>query len=169
MSGRRSIALWLVASGAITVLSWPTDLSAYRLIYNPTTSAPAGWYRISFTSDLNVADYVLVRLPREAARLANERQYLPLAVPLLKRIGAVREQRVCVSGNSVIIDGSPVAVALPNDSRGRNLVAWAHCRALESDELFLLSDSNPASFDSRYFGPIRLPNVIGKAIPVWTW
>ncbi|MGC5204350.1 S26 family signal peptidase, partial [Klebsiella pneumoniae] len=37
------------------------------------------------------------------------------------------------------------------------------------DEFLLLNPTNHASYDSRYFGPISRPAVIGKAIPLWTW
>jgi type IV secretory pathway protease TraF len=36
-------------------------------------------------------------------------------------------------------------------------------------ELFLLNSSHPASFDSRYFGPLDRSFVIGKAVPLWTF
>ncbi|MQU24843.1 S26 family signal peptidase, partial [Pseudomonas helleri] len=38
---------------------------------------------------------------------------------------------------------------------------------LEPGELFLLSVTNPASFDSRYFGPVSASAVIGAAHPLW--
>jgi hypothetical protein len=47
--------------------------------------------------------------------------------------------------------------------------AWQQCRRLHDGELFLLSATNPASFDSRYFGPIAVSAVIGSAQPLWTW
>ncbi|MGV2480562.1 UNVERIFIED_CONTAM: S26 family signal peptidase, partial [Salmonella enterica subsp. enterica serovar Weltevreden] len=47
------------------------------------------------------------------------------------------------------------------------LPSWQQCRRLESGELFLLSVTNPASFDSRYFGPVSASAVIGVAHPVW--
>jgi type IV secretory pathway protease TraF len=47
--------------------------------------------------------------------------------------------------------------------------AWQQCRRLSDGELFLLSTTNPASFDSRYFGPIAASAVIGAAHPLWTW
>jgi type IV secretory pathway protease TraF len=43
------------------------------------------------------------------------------------------------------------------------------CRPLVENELFLLSNTNPASFDSRYFGPIDTAAVLGVARPLWTW
>jgi type IV secretory pathway protease TraF len=50
---------------------------------------------------------------------------------------------------------------------GRPLPSWQQCRRLEPGELFLLSVTNPASFDSRYFGPVSASAVIGVAHPVW--
>ncbi|WP_207948617.1 S26 family signal peptidase, partial [Pseudomonas aeruginosa] len=50
---------------------------------------------------------------------------------------------------------------------GRPLPSLQLCRRLEPGELFLLSVTNPASFDSRYFGPVSASAVIGVAHPVW--
>ena len=70
-------------------------------------------------------------------------------------------------GRSVHINGVPVAAALPADRLGRPLPFWSHCRPLTEGELFLLSATNPASFDSRYFGPVSASAVIGIAHPIW--
>ena len=72
-----------------------------------------------------------------------------------------------MAGGVVHIDGVPAATVLPTDRLGRPLPSWQQCRRLESGELFLLSVTNPASFDSRYFGPIAASTVIGVAHPVW--
>src|SRR5690606_8428551 len=110
---------------------------------------------------------VLIRLPREAKSLAAQRGYLPANVPLLKSVAAVAPQRVCVQGSQVRIDGVLVARRLRWDRQGRALPDWQSCRRLVGDELFLLSSSNPASFDSRYFGPVSADAVIGRAQPLW--
>jgi conjugative transfer signal peptidase TraF len=140
-----------------------------HLVYNPTDSVPRGWYRIESADSLQVGSIVLARLPAPAAALAAQRGYLPAGVPLLKRIGAMAPQRVCVDDGSVRIDDVAVATVMRADGRGRTLPVWQQCRRLASSELFLLSSTNPASFDSRYFGPVAAANVIGMAQPIWMW
>lgn len=140
-----------------------------HLVYNPSDSVPRGWYRVGSADSLQVGSIVLARLPAPAAALAAQRGYLPTGIPLLKRIGAVAPQRVCVDGASVRIDDVAVATVLRADGRGRPLSAWPQCRRLAHGELFLLSSTTPASFDSRYFGPIRASDVISGAQPIWTW
>ncbi|MBF2937976.1 S26 family signal peptidase, partial [Pseudomonas aeruginosa] len=76
-------------------------------------------------------------------------------------------QHVCIVAGQVRIDGVPVAAALPADRLGRPLPSLQLCRRLQPGELFLLSATNPASFDSRYFGPVSAFAVIGVAHPIW--
>lgn len=137
-----------------------------RLIYNASASEPIGWYRVAPVAVLRAGDLVLTRLPADAAALADRRGYLPSHVPLLKRVGAVAPQHVCVRGGVVRIDGAPVAVALRADRVQRPLPRWRQCRRLAEGELFLLSTAHPASFDSRYYGPVPAADAIGWARPV---
>ena len=169
MNARR-VAVALLTGLGIAALAWPSlHTSVARIIYNPSDSVPPGWYRISPPESLHVGSIVLVRLPADAAALAALRGYLPAHIPLLKRIGAMSPQRVCVEKHLVRIDGIPVAGVHATDGRGRPLSPWQQCRRLHDGELFLLSASNPASFDSRYFGPVAVSAVIGSAQPLWTW
>jgi len=154
----------------IAALAWPSDHTPVaRLVYNPSDSVPRGWYRIGSPDLLHVDSIVLAQLPADAAALAAQRGYLPEHVPLLKRIGAMSPQQVCIEKRTVRIDGVAVAGIHRVDDRGRPLLAWQQCRPLRDGELFLLSATNPASFDSRYFGPIAVSAVIGSAQPLWTW
>ncbi|MFH6601705.1 S26 family signal peptidase [Ectopseudomonas khazarica] len=149
-------------------LAWAAiATSPPRLVYNASDSVPVGWYRISPANSWAPGDMVLIRLPREARSLAAQRGYLPANVPLLKTVAAVAPQRVCMQGSQVRIDGVVVARRLKWDRQGRALPNWQACRRLVGDELFLLSSSNPASFDSRYFGPVSVDAVIGRAQPLW--
>jgi conjugative transfer signal peptidase TraF len=142
------------------------------IVYNPSDSVPRGWYRVGHLDDadaLRVGSIVLARIPADAAALAMQRGYVPAGVPILKRIGAVAPQSVCVREQVVRIDGAATATVRAVDRKHRPLPVWSQCKALADHELFLLSDTNPASFDSRYFGPIAVSGVIGVASPLWTW
>lgn len=167
----RVVLVGLSACGlaALVWASWAAPLP--RLIYNPSDSVAVGWYRVDphtrGGAAPQVGDVVLVPLPANAAALAAQRNYLPLGIPLLKPVAAVAPQKVCVVGDQVRIDGRVVATVLGTDSKGRLLRAWSQCRRLRPGELFLLSTSNSASFDSRYFGPVRAPTVLGVAHPLW--
>lgn len=141
------------------------------VVYNPSDSVPRGWYRIDrmeSAASLHIGSIVLARLPAGVATFAAQRGYLPGGVPILKRIGALAPQSVCVREQLVRIDGAVVASVRTHDGAHRPLQAWPQCRALAGGELFLLGDANPASFDSRYFGPISASAVLGVARPLWT-
>ncbi|WP_454710804.1 S26 family signal peptidase [Cupriavidus nantongensis] len=173
---RARIVVATLAACGFAALAWVSFVSPLpRLTYNPSDSVAVGWYGVepldhragSLPRPLSVDSIVLIPLPADAAALAAQRGYLPTHVPLLKRVGAVAPQEVCIVGHSVRIDGVPVATTLPADRLGRPLASWPQCRRLEPGELFLLSTTNPASFDSRYFGPVAASTVLGVAHPVW--
>ena len=173
---RARLVLAALSACGLAALAWASFVHPLpRLTYNPSDSVAVGWYRIdpfdprtvSLPRPLSVGSIVLVPLPAEAATLAAQRGYLPTRVPLLKRVGAAAPQHVCIVAGQVRIDGVPAAAALPADRLGRPLPSLQLCRRLEPGELFLLSVTNPASFDSRYFGPVSASAVIGVAHPVW--
>jgi len=145
-----------------------TDPSC-RLVYNPSESAPRGWYVLIPARRATKGDWVLAHLPMPIAQLADTRSYLPIDVPILKRIAAQKGDEVCSTAAGIFIDGLLVAQSLRDDSRGRPLPHWSACRMLKAQEVFLLSSYSPFSFDSRYFGPVKRASVMGRAVPLWTW
>ncbi|MBC9250967.1 peptidase [Pseudomonas alcaligenes] len=169
---RARLVLATLCACGLAALAWasfvPPDI---RVVYNASDSVPLGWYRVDppglRTDPTQDGRIVLIRLPGVVAAFAEQRGYLPMHIPLLKRVGAVTPQEVCVVDRIVRIDGVPVAAVLRTDQLGRPLRAWSGCRRLRPGELFLLSTTNQASFDSRYFGPVGASAVLGVAYPLW--
>ena len=153
--------------GLVSLLSPMLFEMPLTIVYNSSVSAPVGWYVVRRADQLAVEEYVAVRLPDLTREFAAQRGYLPAGIPLLKRIGAVSGQHVCVSRGGVVIDGRPAGGVRRADAQGRPLLPWSGCRTLDADELFLLS-INVGSYDSRYFGPVKESDVIGRAYGVWT-
>jgi len=166
MTGRVAMIGIAVGLGMISLSS--AIRSEPRLVYNPSESAPRGWYLIERVTDLRIGDYLIVTLPHHIAELAAKRGYLPLGVPVLKRVAATEGHRVCVRDGRIVIDGLPVANTRPYDGKHRALIAWSHCRQLLAGELFLLNVDSGSSFDSRYFGPVDVSFVRGRATALRT-
>ncbi|MEJ6676880.1 S26 family signal peptidase, partial [Parasphingorhabdus sp.] len=146
----------------------PASPASVRLIYNVSDSAPRGFYAIRHDV-IRHGDWLLTRLPADAARLAAERRYLPSNVPLLKRVAAMAGDHICVRVGRVFVNSTVVARVLSHDRQGRPLAPWTGCRTLVDGEVFVLSTYHAASFDSRYFGPISHTATVGLAVPIWTW
>ena len=140
-----------------------------RLIWNATASAPVGLYRVEPAGKLRRGDFVLAWLPGAARQLAAERDYLPVDVPLVKRVAAMTGDTICSEQARITINGIVVATALRADSRARSLPQWSGCQTLGRHDVFLLMPDVPDSFDGRYFGPIATSAIIGKLVPLWRW
>lgn len=164
------LSLMLASLAALFAPAWMSADSAsmLRFIYNTSDSAPRGFYVVRQAQPAH-GDWVITRLPPDAAGLAAERQYLPTNVPLLKRVAAMYGEHVCVRDGRVTINGQDIARALDQDSLGRALAPWNGCRLLAEDEFFLLSVHRESSFDSRYFGPVSRIALLGVAVPIWVW
>lgn len=139
-----------------------------QFVWNASASVPTGLYRVEPADRIGVADIAVVMPPEPLADFLAERGYLPKGVPLLKHVLALGGATVCRQGNTIIVRGMTFARALERDSRGRPLPVWQGCRIVASDEVFLMNWDAADSFDGRYFGPLPLTSVIGRAVPLWT-
>ena len=135
-------------------------------LINESPSVPRGLYLRDFGADPGRGDMVALRQPR-AARSYLAGLGMPADVRLLKRVAAVGGDRVCRTGDRVETPGRSVTVR-SRDRRGARLPRWADCRRLSAGEVFLLGDT-PGSFDSRYFGPVRVSGLDGVYRETLTW
>jgi conjugative transfer signal peptidase TraF len=138
------------------------------LIWNASASAPIGLYLIQPADILDATDLVAVMAPPLIAEFLSDRGYLPMGMPMMKRILALPGETVCRYGLDIIAYRSTIGHARNHDSAGRKMPVWQGCRRIGDDELFLMNFDVPDSVDGRYFGPFPRASVIGRAFPVWT-
>lgn len=138
------------------------------LIWNASASAPIGLYAVQSAEDLDVTDLVAVAVPPLTAEFMADRGYLPMGVPMLKRVLALPGETVCRHGLDIVAYGSTIGRARERDNAGREMPVWHGCRRIGGDELFLMNFGIPDSVDGRYFGPFPRGSVIGRVLPVWT-
>jgi conjugative transfer signal peptidase TraF len=165
MKARTALFAASVVAATLATLTVPVS---QHIVWNITASVPTGLYLNRGKQSIHVGERVAVEPPPALRRLLAERGYLPVGVPLLKRVAAVSGQRVCRFAHGVTIDGELVGVARSFDRRGRSLPAWSGCHRIQSGELFVMNPDAPDSFDGRYFGVLSMTAVIGRATPIWT-
>jgi len=137
-------------------------------IWNTSRSVPIGLYRLQPATSLAVTELVAIRPPDLLAAFLDLNGYLPIGVPMLKRVLALPGQTVCREGQTISVDAIEIGEALSRDRRGGPLPIWQGCRVVGADELFLMNWQSEDSLDGRYFGLVPQSSVIGKALPVWT-
>jgi conjugative transfer signal peptidase TraF len=168
VSGRLLTLITMIGAAA-AVIATMGPKPAPSLVWNASESVPVGLYRVRQAGKLRITDLVVALPPEPLATFLAEAGYLPRGVPLIKRVLALPEQTVCRKGLAIMVDGIEMGMARERDSRGRRLPAWQDCRIVSKDEVFLMNWDEPASLDGRYFGPIPLHAIVGRAKPVWTF
>jgi conjugative transfer signal peptidase TraF len=160
---RIAVAAAIVAVPCVATL---TVRPPTLLLWNGSASTPRGLYRVYPGAALHRGDIVVARLADPYRRIAARRGYLPLGVPLVKRIAAVPGDRVCAQGAILSLNGRMAALRESLDALGRALPVWSVCRDLGASEYLLLGES-PWSFDGRYFGATDKREIIGRAVLLW--
>lgn len=160
---RRLLLVGLLTSALMaTIVQTPRP----HLVWNVSASAPLGLYAIGSRDEIVTGDMVLARMPERWRSLAAARRYIPVNVPLVKRVAAGAGDTVCARGQEIFVNGRWIAKRWWNDGKGRPMPWWSGCVTLQNGALFLLMESSD-SFDGRYFGPTAPDDIIGKARLVW--
>lgn len=132
------------------------------LLYNPSPSAKVGWYRLTTTEPPKLGSQVAAYGPEWVRQLANDRGYLPYDIPLIKTVWAVQGDEVCYHKASVSVPKYPDVPLQAQDVLGRDMPVQSGCSVLGPGQYMLLSPDVQTGFDSRYFGPVGLENIIGQ-------
>ncbi|MET4036670.1 MULTISPECIES: S26 family signal peptidase [unclassified Bradyrhizobium] len=168
MTGRlKTLTATFGAAAALVATISLEPLPLY--IWNASASVPIGLYRLRPAMRFHVTELLAV-LPREPlATFLDLNGYLPVGVPMLKRVLALPGQTVCRNGLMISVDDIAMGEARDRDARGRPLPKWQGCRVVGDGELFLMNWQSDDSLDGRYFGFLSASTVIGRVLPVWTW
>lgn len=171
--GRVSFALLILAFVLLII----GNLAGAR--FNFTKSMPLGLYWV-VDRPIERQAYVRFCPPLEGAfALAVERGYLSSgwgecagSVPMIKRVSGVAGDHVQAGDTAVLLNGKPLPLSRfkETDGQGRPMPRPESGQALlRTSELWVMSDTNESSFDSRYFGPIDRAWVREVLTPVLTW
>lgn len=160
----------IVMLSAVAVMSGtmgPKPAPAF--VWNASESVPIGLYRVQPAGKLGVTELVVAFPLDPLAAFLAQRRYLPRGVPLIKRVLALPGQTVCRKGFTISVDGIDMGQARERDHLGRPLPNWQGCRIVAKGDVFLMNWDEPASLDGRYFGPISVASIVGRAEPLWTY
>jgi conjugative transfer signal peptidase TraF len=164
----RSAVLATTAMAVTAVVTTAPPGATPLVVWNVSGSVPTGLYRVRPARDLTVTTLVVAYPPEPLATWLAEGRYLPRGVPLLKPVLALAGQTVCRAGPVITVDGREMGAAREQDHSGRPLPVWQGCRVIGAGEVFLMNPEEPASLDGRYFGPIPIAAIAGRAEPLWT-
>ncbi len=156
------------------------------LIINVTPSMPIGLYRLS-SLPRRLHDSMIVYLcppspARNLAMMQAVRGHWLLTsprstcsahlVPFIKQIGATPGQTVTLTMRGTSIDGHPLpATAIKHFAK--NGQPMIHQKPgsyqMKSGQVWVWDNSSPWAYDSRYWGPLPVANILKQARPVLTW
>jgi conjugative transfer signal peptidase TraF len=167
----RRAAIGLLVASALGCVALSCGLR-----FNGTSSYAAGFYIVTGNRAIK-GDLVIVSLPAmHVFEMAKDRGYLNVAYStigrIMKRIVGVAGDRVTIDSAGVVVNGIRLTNSAPLkcDAAGRPMVAYTiKDYVLGPDEVLLMSEYNPASFDSRHFGPLHASTIEAVARPLWTW
>lgn len=152
-------------------LAW---LAGFRM--NITPSFPEGIWRLE-SGSVKKGMLVMFCPPNSSIfQTAKHRGYIPFGfcpgwyTPMIKRIVAVSGDHVRVSKAGVFVNGVRLknSSLLKKDSAGRPLPC-ASSGIVPQGSVWLMSDYNPRSFDSRYFGPLSAKRIKGRTKLEFPW
>lgn len=176
-----SFAAWM-SMGAMGLIALTLCGRYLGLHWSLTDSVPPGLYRRTH-APLVRGELIAFCLPTATAQFGWARGYLhsvpdvPLLrecphgyQPLLKPIVAMAGDVVELTPETVRINSESLthSATVDQDSAGRLLphLPWGRY-LLASGEVWVMSTFRANSWDSRYFGPIRVESVIATAAPLW--
>jgi conjugative transfer signal peptidase TraF len=157
-----SLSLVLVGGGLVGLVC------TTHLLYNPSPSAPLGWYwRTAPPRTLRHGLLVLIAPPTSVQQEVALIAPAVAGYPWIKPIVALPGDRVCLEPEAVTINDVVVGPR-PLLDRYPQLPRRMGCAIVPPGGYVAISPS-PRAFDSRYVGVLPQRTILGRLHPVWTW
>ena len=172
---RKSVKALLLALGFATASVIGSALAGARV--NSTKSLPLGLY---WTVNAPPRKGALVMFCPPKSPVFDEaktRGYIDAGFcsggyrQMIKKIVAVKGDQVAISDKGVFVNGQLLENSKPRteDPGARPMPRYETDCTLKDNQVLLMSDYNPLSFDGRYFGPINQAQIRSVLRPVFTW
>ncbi len=130
-------------------------------VINVTPSLPRGIYRLEKPENLKQGDIILFDIDEDIKEMMAERKYIPnKKTKLLKTIGAFENNKIQILDEVLYIDMKNYGRILTCDMEGRKL---PEIEIKVEKGYFLALTNKNLSYDSRYFGQVRLEKIEKKA------
>jgi len=169
----RKLIVWTVVGAAI--ISLPSLVAyAWGLRVNMTRSLPMGLYLVTDDARCALVEFCPEGRAAEESKIRGYRNTGSCpdgGEPLIKPVVAHQGDIVEMFASGISVNGRLVSNTAPlsTDRVGRPLKSWAYGEyKVDASEVWVASAYNYGSYDSRYFGPIRIASIRHRLRPIWT-
>lgn len=149
-----------------------SPLFLFNLRINTTPSYPYGLYKVINNATIEKGIFVNFCAPDKKdiqlkeLKKSNDGICLNGTTPLLKKVVAIEGDKITVANEKIYVNGieqvnSKIFV--------KKVKFFAKSQTIKKGEIFVMSDFNPMSYDSRYFGAINTNKVIEIVSPLYTF
>jgi conjugative transfer signal peptidase TraF len=165
----KAVEIWIVATIVLVAIAAPLVARHSGLRFNDTTSLPVGLYRRA----TGPSPYVAICLPQATVSSAiGAGLSLPSGEcpdghrPILKKIyRATSDKPITFDERGFRINDRLLANTAPKEKSKTGARLQHQAFGTYRDGLWAISDYNPDSFDSRYFGPVSQASIRYYAVP----
>lgn len=183
----RKLANLIYIASAIALLGVAgVAINKSSIFINVTSSMPVGFYKKhALPGTITPGMTVLLCPPSPAASPAirqaikdnwliksNNTPCKDHLVPFLKNIAAVPGQKISIKMSGIYVDGSKLSKTKiqPVAKNGKKIVHYPlGTYTVQPGHVWLWDNSSKWAYDSRYWGPIPVGNLVASARPVLTW
>lgn len=167
MTKQRKLVLFLIFFLILQLSLQLATLRPPRYYLNLSPSVPLGLYKlIPLKGQLRVGELVIFEVPKPARPYVHGRGWLPEGWLLMKKVGALPGDKVTITNDLLKINGLDVGPIYELDSEGKPLPQIRDDFHVPARHFLPVATGIQNSFDGRYFGPVPVSLIKGKAVAI---